>query len=200
VEAEEVGTGSGVIDRVAHKESNILMSDLNTWEFSVAVTAISLEFRGAFGERSFTHPSYKLYGEGIVSFGEPVEGTSVWFSIMAEEDDAIFNKLQSDGNVGQARISKDVASIRSISLDPSEPFAGINIGIAIPMKQFCELRDNLTLADASRLSLIFRCLGESLAPSKHRFEPQLILKDQDVELNIVSYRINFSLFPLDSDS
>lgn len=171
---------------------------MGNWDFTAQVSSFGYDITTSLSKCELSrHSSVRI--EGTVTFASPikggasVEGTSVYADFWAG-DDAKVRKLQAEGLLGNARISKDAATITDISTDLDRALAGIQVSVALTKTQFDEMRADFAVVDPSALSLSFDCTGEQVVAGPSKFsKPELMIDAEFVDLCVTSYRIGSAL-------
>jgi hypothetical protein len=164
----------------------------DTWNFVVRVTSIGLDVQFQLSNSELVrHKSLRF--EGNVAAGqELIEGTTVYATIWAGDEQRA-RAAHEKGVLGSVSVSKDVATIRTISSEDPLQIAGIDIHVALLQSQFRELQESLALADASQITFSFGCIGPSLSRPRPLAGLELVLDRENAKLSVVNFRINFGM-------
>jgi hypothetical protein len=165
---------------------------VDTWNFVVRVKSIGLDVKFELNNcELFHHKSLRFEGN-VVSGQDLIYDTSIYATIW-DGDDQRARAAHEKGVLGSASVSKDVATIRTISSEDPLQIAGIDIHVALLRSQFRELQESLALADASRMTFSFGCIGPSLTRPRSLAGLELVLNEENAKLSVINFRVNFGM-------
>ena len=159
--------------------------------FFVEITMIRCDVGAKLNDGYFKN-HFRIRFEGFVRVADVLDGTSVYGDFWTATEEHV-KEIQSAGRVGSAVISKDAPEIKDVSLDTSRPLAGIEIHIPLSEEEIFKLRDSLSLADASTLSIKFECTNDDVFYSSKGSAGEVALEDEDVNLKITSFSFTFKI-------
>jgi hypothetical protein len=179
--------GSGLMDNSLLAEIS-MNNPFDTWSFVVRVRSIGLDVEFELENAALVrHQSLRI--EGDVQNGQDlIIGTTVYATIWAR-DDPRAQEAHEAGRLGSVSVSKDVATVRTISSEDPFQIAGIDIHIALLQSEFRELLDSLALADAAKMTLSFNCVGPSLRQPGPFAGLELVLEGENAKLSVVGFRL-----------